>query len=50
VRPQSPSTPIRPRSQPAFVTEYNPDTMNEDVWATMAPEQKSEWLKYYNLA
>jgi hypothetical protein len=40
--------PRRVPQGPAF-SELNPDTMKEEIWATMTPEQQREWMSFYGI-
>ena len=46
-RQQIPPRRVAPQG-PAF-SEFNPDTMTEQVWAGMSPDQQREWMSFYGI-
>jgi len=43
-------TPQPPRRQVApSVMDITPDQMDDNIWATMSPQIRNEWMAHYNL-
>jgi len=45
---QRPMSGLPPRRQVAF-SEYNPDTMTEQIWNGMTAEQQQAWMQFYGI-